>query len=145
MIDVKITRAEALLIVELVQKSAKELSEALLIAVEEQNDKEQLAKAANQNYVVNLEAEVKRLTKLVNEKTIDETPPSKPMSTYRYCANLVKDMNVGETRTLQAPNHLPFGKFRSSLSAAISYMGKFKTKGNSYLQTITVTKLKDKE
>lgn len=74
MIDVKLTRAEALLIIELVQKSAKEISEALLIAVEEQNDKEQLAKAAKQNYVVNLEAEVKRLTELVNKPKVFELP-----------------------------------------------------------------------
>ena len=74
MIDVKLTRAEALLIIELVQKSAKELSEALLIAVEDENDKEQLAKAAKQNYTANLEAEVKRLTELVNKPKVFELP-----------------------------------------------------------------------
>jgi len=74
MIDVKLTRAEALLIIELVQKSAKEISESLLIAVEDENDKEQLAKAAKQNYVVNLEAEVKRLTELVNKPKVFELP-----------------------------------------------------------------------
>lgn len=61
MIDVKLTRAEALLIVELVQKSARELSESLIIAVEDENDKEQVAKAAKQNYVKNLEEENRRL------------------------------------------------------------------------------------
>ena len=61
MIDVKLTRAEALLIMELIQKSAKELSESLLIAVEDENDKEQVAKAAKQNYVKNLEEENRRL------------------------------------------------------------------------------------
>lgn len=74
MIDVKLTRAEALLIIELVQKSAKEISEALLIAVEDENDKEQLAKAAKQNYTANLEAEVKRLTELVNKPKVFELP-----------------------------------------------------------------------
>jgi hypothetical protein len=90
MIDVKITRAEALLIMELIQKSAKELSESLLIAVEDENDKEQVAKAAKQNYVKNLEEENRRLEKdiagLLTPVTIpaphgykkDGTPKAKP-------------------------------------------------------------------
>ena len=74
MINVKLTRAEALLIIELIKKSAQELINTLLIAVEEESDKEQVARAAKQNDVQNLEAEVRRLTDLVNKK-----PDGKPM------------------------------------------------------------------
>ena len=48
MIDVKITRAEALLIIELINKSATDLINTLLVSVEEENDKEQVAKAAKE-------------------------------------------------------------------------------------------------
>jgi hypothetical protein len=74
-IDVKITRAEALLIVELVKKSTEGLIESLIVAVEDENDKEQVARAAKQNYVSNLESEVKRLTNLVNEKAVAQNAP----------------------------------------------------------------------
>ena len=65
MINVHLTRAEALLIVELVNKSRDSLVESLIIAVEEENDKETLAKTAKQNYVANLEKEVRRLEEKV--------------------------------------------------------------------------------
>ena len=42
MINVHLTRAEALLLVELVNKSKDSLVQSLLIAVEEENDKETL-------------------------------------------------------------------------------------------------------
>ena len=83
MIDVKITRAEALLIIELINKSATDLINTLLVSVEEENDKEQVAKAAKQNYVVNLENEVKTLKALLDAKSLmpntqpKATPPKK--------------------------------------------------------------------
>lgn len=72
MIEVKLTRAEALHIIDLVQKSSEELVNTMLIAIEECNDKEQVVRTAKQNYVANLEAEVKRLTNLVNEKPMSQ-------------------------------------------------------------------------
>lgn len=70
MINVAITRAEALLIIELVNKSTQDLINTLLISVEEASDKEQVAKAAKQNYVVNLENEVKTLKSLLDAKSL---------------------------------------------------------------------------
>jgi hypothetical protein len=81
MIKALITRAEALLIIELINKSATDLINTLLIAVEEESEKEQVANAAKQNYVVNLENEVKTLKALLDAKNLmpaTEQPKTEP-------------------------------------------------------------------
>lgn len=134
MIDVALTRAEALLIVELVKKNAQELSNAILIAVEEGNDKEQMAIAAKQNYVKNLEQALGVHMKLKEN-------PIKPQSTYSFCLEQIKDMKVGETRQIKRPHFTTYKKFRTGLSAAASNLGRFKTKGSQSEEIVTVTKL----
>lgn len=65
MVNILLSRAEALLIVELVNKARDSLTQALIIGVEEENAKDEVARAAKNNYVTNLEVEVKRLEQQV--------------------------------------------------------------------------------
>ena len=88
MINILLTRAEALLIVELLNKAHDSVTQSLIIGVEEANDRENLARTAKDNYVANLEAEVKRLGAQVAAQkptanaphglTKDGTPKAKP-------------------------------------------------------------------
>ena len=67
MINVPLTRAEALLMIELLNRSHDSLTQALLNAVEEENNHDEVVRAAKQNYVANLESEVGRLSKEVDQ------------------------------------------------------------------------------
>ena len=75
MINIFLSRAEALLIVELLNKANESLVQSLIIGVEEENDKDNLARAAKENYVTNLEMEVRRLEQHVAaQKRTPEAP-----------------------------------------------------------------------
>lgn len=87
MINILLSRAEALLIVELLNKSHDSLIQSLIISVEDENDKDQVARAAKENYVANLEMEVKRLEAQLKAPSVtassyglkkDGTPKAKP-------------------------------------------------------------------
>lgn len=61
MINIHLSRAEALHIIELLNKAHDSLTQSLLIAVEDENAKDEVVRAAKLNYVSNLETEVARL------------------------------------------------------------------------------------
>lgn len=167
MINILLTRAEALLIVELVNKAHDSLTQALIIGVEEENAKDEVARAAKNNYVSNLEMEVKRLEEETSalkaaqnapklkvrierakpEQTQETTKKrkAKTESLWVYCDSKIKNMKRGQTRILSAPSFTTYEKFRHYLSlvATQKYKGQFKTKANKTKQTVSITKLKE--
>ena len=69
MIELELTKGEAILVLELIKHGTDELIAQLTDALDEENTSEKMEKAAGENYVVNLEREVERLTKLLATPT----------------------------------------------------------------------------
>jgi len=69
MIELELTKGEAILVLELIKNGTDELISQLTDALDEENTSEKMEKAAGENYVVNLEREVERLTKLLATPT----------------------------------------------------------------------------
>lgn len=68
MISIQITKAEAVMMMELIHNFCTKSIENIDIALSNAVDKENISKAARSNYISNLEKEVKRLTELTNFK-----------------------------------------------------------------------------
>ena len=61
MIELEMTRAEALLAFELFKENTDALLEQIMNAVEEENTQQEMRSVARKNYVLNLESEVEKL------------------------------------------------------------------------------------
>jgi len=81
MIELELTKGEAILVLELIKHGTDELIAQLTDALDEENTSEKMEKAAGENYVVNLEREVERLTKLLAEQ---QAPIEKVPAPYGY-------------------------------------------------------------
>jgi hypothetical protein len=81
MIELELTKGEAILVLELIKHGTDELISQLTDALDEENTSEKMEKAAGENYVVNLEREVERLEEKVASLTagleFDEKQDSK--------------------------------------------------------------------
>lgn len=61
MIELEMTRAEALLAFELFKENTDALLEQIMNAVDEENTQQEMQRVARKNYVLNLESEVEKL------------------------------------------------------------------------------------
>ena len=172
MINIHLSRAEALHIIELLNKAHDSLTQSLLIAVEDENAKDEVVRAAKLNYVTNLEAENERLEKEVKatkkahidamttlkEPTetqkkfigklgleITQKGKVKHKSVWQHCNKKLQNFANREEMTFPTPSFTTFQRFRDRMSAAISmnYKGQFKTRSNKENETVTVTRIKD--
>ena len=71
MIELELTKGEAILFLELIKHGTDELIDQLTDKLDDEITAFEMEQTAAENYVVNLQAEVDRLTKLLAEK---ETP-----------------------------------------------------------------------
>lgn len=157
MINVPLTRAEALLMIELLNRSHDSLTQALLNAVEDENNHDEVVRAAKQNYIANLQQRANELEKEVNslKKTQDEeetwekfeetfsTPRHDPKSIWGRCYELIKDIKDGESKVVFCPENMTFKQFRTGVTSLLSqcYQGQYKTRCNQETESMVVYKL----
>ena len=74
MVELELTRAEALLAFELIKHNAECICDQILDAVNSEVNEEELQRAAQRNYVINLEEEVKNLRAMIDSKNLASDP-----------------------------------------------------------------------
>lgn len=70
MINLELTKAEALLYMEMIKRNTREMLEQIAEKMDEEVTREEVALAARSNYVTNLENEVKNLRTQIDAKNI---------------------------------------------------------------------------
>ena len=152
MINIHLSRAEALHIIELLNKAHDSLTQSLLIAVEDENAKDEVVRAAKLNYVSNLETEVGRLSKEVDKLRKPEAKkPKKPTkqsngpTVWKIVCDSVKHMKMGDTIQLKTPEWTTFEKFRMGVSATLSqkHPQQFTTSGHKEEKSVFIQKIKE--